>query len=75
MLNSLTWVTQEARLDYRCPKFWSQKPVFTAHLAAVPGKQEKNPSAWLGYLVSVWCGGRTLIGVSKKAVQLPENKR
>lgn len=27
MLNSLTWVTQEVRLDYHCPKFCSQKPV------------------------------------------------
>lgn len=76
MLNSLTWVTQEVRLHYRCPKFWSRKPVFSAHLAAIPGKhQEKNASAWLGYLISVCCGGRTLIAVGKKAADLPENGR
>lgn len=77
MLNSLTWVTQEVRLDYHCPKFCSQKPVSSAHLAAIPGKHEerRKASMWSGYLVSVCCGGRALTAVGKKAADIPENKK
>lgn len=77
MLNSLTWVTQEVRLDYHCPKFCSQKPVSSAHLAAIPGKHEerKKASVWSGYLVSVYCGGRALTAVGNKAAGFPENKK
>lgn len=77
MLNSLTRVTQEVRLDYHCPKFCSQKPVSSAHLAAIPGKHEerKKANVWSGYLISMWCGERALTAVGKKAADLPENKK
>lgn len=77
MLNSLTWVTQEVRLDYHCPKFCSQKPVSSAHLAAIPGKhkERRKASMWSGYLVSVCCGGRALTAVGKKAADIPENEK